>query len=78
MTLSKLLIHLAEQGCFPSIYRRGEVWRAHVNAAGNYWADANTPYKALREAVASWRGAGKPMDGMAADWIPRLPKQSEP
>ncbi len=66
MSLSESLVRLAKQGCYPSIIRRGEhVWRAHVNAAGNFWADANTPSKALTEAVQLWRKAGKPVDGMA-------------
>ncbi len=67
MNMSETLALLARQGCYPCISRRGEfVWRAHVNATGNFWADANTPYKALVEAVQLWRKAGKPMDGMAA------------
>ena len=67
MTLTDLLKSLARQGCYPAIIRRGKsVWRAHVNAAGNYWADANTPYRALHEAVKLWKKAGKPVDGMAA------------
>ncbi len=67
MSLSESLARLAKYGCYPAIIRRGEfVWRAHVNAAGTFWADANTPYKALTEAVRLWRKAGRPMDGMAA------------
>ncbi len=70
MNLTELLKRLAHQGCYPSIYRRDEhLWRAHVNAAGNYWADANTPCKALAEAVQLWEGAGKPIDGMAASVV---------
>ena len=65
--LSTVLKQLATDGCYPSIYRRGKkLWRAHVNAAGNFWHEDTTPLKALREAVALWRKAGKPMDGMAA------------
>lgn len=66
--LNDLLKILARQNCYPSIIRRGEhVWRAHVNWSGNYWADANTPYRALTEAVRLWKKAGKPLDGMAAE-----------
>jgi len=56
---------LKSRGCYPSIYRRGDMWRAHVNAAGNFWADARTPYAALEKAVQLWREKGCPKDGMA-------------
>jgi len=66
MNLNELLKSLARQGCYPAIHRRGEhLWRAHVNAAGDCWSDAGTPYKALIEAVRLWRKSGKPL-GMAA------------
>jgi hypothetical protein len=67
MDLRDLLIRLANDGCYPSLYRRGDLWRAHVNAAGNFWADNTTPLNAMREAVRLWRKAGKPVDGMAAE-----------
>jgi len=67
-TLSKLFKDLENQGCYPGIYRRGNLYRAHVNIYGNYWADENTPFKALKEAIKLWENAGKPMDG-AADEI---------
>jgi len=63
--MNQLLLRLAKEGCHPSIYRRGDLWRAHVNAAGNYWADRKTPQAALEAAVKLWIKAGKPMDGMA-------------
>lgn len=66
MKLSTTLIHLAKEGCCPGIYRRGNLWRAHVNNAGNFWHDDTTPLKALRGAVKLWRKAGEPIDGMAA------------
>lgn len=74
MTLSKLMIKLSNDGCFPSIYRRGVYWRAHVNAAGNYWHDDSTPLRAMQGAVKLWRAAGKPMDGMAASVVALAPK----
>lgn len=67
MSLSELLISLSECGCYPSIYRRGNSWRAHVNAAGGWWADGPTPFAALDAAVQAWKSAGWPMDGMAAE-----------
>ena len=66
-SLSEALRDLAKQGCVPSVYRRGDLWRAHVNMAGNCWADESTPLKALRAAVKLWERAGKPVDGMAAE-----------
>ena len=66
MELEVLLVGLKGMGCFPNISLRGQVWRAHVNGAGNYWAEAETPYKALDEAIKLWKEAGKPMDGYAA------------
>ena len=65
--LNKLMLSLRNQGCFPSIYSRGKLWRAHVNMAGNYWEDAETPFIALNLAVDLWERAGKPMDGQAAN-----------
>lgn len=65
--LEAVLLGLSEQGCFPCISYRGKnTWRAHVNGAGNFWAEANTPEQALSQAVASWEIKGKPVDGYAA------------
>lgn len=64
--LEELLISLTKEGCFPSIYRRGkQLWRAHVNTSGNFWADGRTPLSAMRKAVRLWKKANKPMDGMS-------------
>ena len=57
---------LAAIGCSPSIYRRGEKWRFHVNANGNYWADNKDLLKAIKRARWLWERNGCPMDGMAA------------
>ena len=65
--LEKRLNRLVAQGCVPSIYRRGLVWRAHVNAAGNFWADHECALQALNEAERLWRRKGCPLDGMASD-----------
>lgn len=64
-TLAKLFKCLERAGCYPGIYRRGKLYRAHVNISGNYWSDKNTPFKALTSAVKLWENAGKPMDGRA-------------
>ena len=66
MSLAELLSELEYLECFPCISLRGPgVWRAHVNGAGNYWAEASTPKKALQKAMYLWTNAGKPMDGYA-------------
>jgi hypothetical protein len=65
MTLSSRLKKLKDRGCYPSIYRRGDLWRAHVNRAGNYWADGISAFTALEDAVKLWRKSGCQMDGIA-------------
>ena len=67
MKLNEKLLWLQEMGCFPSIYLRGKVWRAHVNASGNFWEESDTPLKALTLAISTWIAAGRPMDGAASD-----------
>jgi len=64
-SLEELFLNLASQGCHPCISRRGKQWRAHINAAGNFWSDRRTPLAALRAAERSWIAARKPLDGMA-------------
>lgn len=66
MNLEERLAWLKAKGCTPSIYTRGSLFRAHVNAAGNFWADAETPRKALEDAVRLWRAARCPLDGIAS------------
>lgn len=67
-TIEDLFVELEEAGCWPSISRRGTgVWRAHVNQAGNYWDEAETPWLALAKAKLDWEQAGRPMDGMASE-----------
>ena len=63
-SLSRELLDLKNEGCFPSLYLRGDVWRAHVNRAGNFWADDKSPLNAIRRAANMWRNAGKPKDGV--------------
>ena len=66
MKLEDLLTDLANQGCYPCISRRGDIWRAHVNGAGNFWAEHKRPATALRKAIREWKKEGNPMDGYAA------------
>lgn len=64
-TLEDLLLLLMEYDCYPSIYRRGNGWRAHVNRYGNFWEDHEDPKVALEKATENWEKAGRPMDGEA-------------
>lgn len=62
---------LAAQGCYPCLSMRGfknrhQLWRAHVNGAGNYWGEGRTPLTALKKAIACWKKNGCLMDGYAA------------
>lgn len=66
MTLIQQLSYLVKKGCYPGLYRRGKLWRAHVNCSGNFWADDKTPTKAFHWAIKMWKSKGCPMDGMAA------------
>jgi len=75
MTLNKRMQNLKKMGCHPSIYRRGTLWRAHVNRAGNFWADDDSPFAALESAVKLWKKKGCPLDG-AAEEIDNLRNQS--
>jgi len=62
------LTALVEMGCFPATSRRGGLWRAHINACGNHWAEsAVSPFHALNRAIADWQEAGCPMDGLSCD-----------
>jgi hypothetical protein len=64
--MERLLLMLASQGNYPAISYRGYgVWRAHINGTGNFWADGNTPFGALNEAIRIWEKKGKPKDGYA-------------
>lgn len=73
-SLANILTGLARLGCVPGIYRRGNLWRAHVNIAGNFWHDAESPVEAMRVAVRAWMKAGCPLDGMAD----KVLKEAEP
>lgn len=59
--LGKMLLFLKNNGCTPSIYLRGSVWRAHVFRAGNFWEDGRTPTEAMYKAIELWTNAGRPI-----------------
>lgn len=65
LTMEQKLIRLAKLGCYPVITRRGNLWRAHINAGGNQWDEHSTPSLALDAAIHQWEWAGRPMDGLA-------------
>ena len=62
---NRIMGQLESMGCKPSLYERGSFWRAHVNQAGNFWADHKRPDTAIKIAKESWEKAGLPMDGLA-------------
>ncbi len=65
-SLSDKMEWLARLGCYPSIYLRGDVWRAHINMSGNQWDEGPTAFAALDKAIRQWNASGRPMDGYAA------------
>lgn len=68
MSIGRKLKFLQNAGCRPNISYRGHgIWRAHVNRAGNFWADADSPRKALTDAIELWDSKGRPMDGVRND-----------
>jgi hypothetical protein len=65
-SLEEMLVQLKKLGCEPSVYRRGDLWRAHVNRCGCFWEDNKSPAVALRKAARAWVAKGRPTDGVAA------------
>lgn len=68
--LADILARLVAEGCLPGVRFLGKsdgrpVWRAHVNCAGNFWAEARTARAALVKAERAWRRDGCPRDGYA-------------
>lgn len=66
LSLNDQLLWLKGKGCYPVISRRGQVWRAHINGAGNQWSEGNTPLKALSKAIRQWIKSGMIIDGYGA------------
>lgn len=66
LSLNPMLTKLAKIGCTPAIYYRGRgLWRAHVNASGNFWHNGRSPMSALIGAIRLWRKRGYLLDGTA-------------
>jgi len=62
--LALLLTRLANYGCYPCLSLRGKnIWRFHINGAGNFWGEGSTPISAAKQAVKLWLLEGKPIDG---------------
>jgi hypothetical protein len=49
--IGQVLTRLAELGYQPGIYKRGNLWRAHVSVTGNTWHDSPTAWGALVGAI---------------------------
>ena len=63
-TLDNILFYLKSRGCYPALSRRGKnIWRFHINGAGNYWDEGTTPLIAAKKALLLWEKAGRPIDG---------------
>ena len=50
-TLEMMLFDLVESGHRPSIYFRGDVFRAHVDVGGNFWGEDELPNYAMNKAI---------------------------
>lgn len=57
--------YLKDHGCFPSVYKRGKCYRAHINRYGNHWAEGKTKDEAFEKAFKRWKNRGYPIDGEA-------------
>lgn len=58
------VLWLLDHGCEPNIYKRSkDVFRFHVNRAGNFWEDDVDKCKACERAVNNWIQAGMPKEG---------------
>lgn len=66
-TYDKIVKKLKKYGCKPGVYKRGDLYRFHINLCGNWWDDQSTPLKAARSAYSIWFNDGRPMDGMACE-----------
>ena len=55
-----IVLWLMDEGCEPYLGKRGKnLYRFHVNRAGNFWADAATAHEACEIAVNDWLASGK-------------------
>ncbi len=50
-TLEMMLFDLVESGHRPGLYFRGDVFRAHVDVAGNFWGEDELPSCAMEKAI---------------------------
>jgi hypothetical protein len=70
--LEDRLAYLVSKGCYPCLVFRGydpekkPIWRAHINGAGNFWNEGNSPLDALSKAISLWLQNGSPLDGYGA------------
>lgn len=61
-TFCDRIVALVKKGCNPSVYRRGNQYRVHINRYGNYWSDDESPVVALYNAQKKWEEAGCPIN----------------
>jgi len=50
-----IVVMLRGNGHDPCFYKRGDLYRAHVDRFGNSWAEAETPIKAIELTYESWK-----------------------
>lgn len=43
-----ILLALSDAGFSPGIYKKGKLWRMHIDCATNCWHDGKTPVSAFR------------------------------
>jgi hypothetical protein len=51
LNLDKILSFLTEKGYAPGIYRRGNVWRAHLDVCVNNWEEDYNTINAFRKCM---------------------------
>lgn len=70
LSLETLLPVLVNRGCSPGLYYRGRgTWRAHINIAGNFWGEGETPQAAFVDAIRCWRKDSYRLDGDSSSGV---------
>jgi len=59
--LEMMLYDLVKSGHRPSLYSRGDVFRAHVDCRGCYWEDDESPTYAMQKAIDSFVAVHGPL-----------------
>lgn len=53
-----IVVSLKNEGHNPSFYKRGNVYRSHIDKCGNFWEDSDSPITAIEKAVENWKKYG--------------------